>query len=226
MTTTPRPNPRPWLSPAERRRLLRPWAWAGAIALALFLVALLIDPAAHRWAPGKGIEDRSWYQFLRTFGAYYTWLAIALALVLHDLDGRRRGLPGPARPRGLGLVLAATLGGLAAEVLKVILRRERPDPEHAVWTFRSFLDGPLDSSGLGLPSSHTAVAFAGACFLAALLPWARWLVLGLAVGCAATRVLADAHWVSDTVLGAFAGWASARLVFRWLHPPSGTAWLP
>jgi membrane-associated phospholipid phosphatase len=51
------------------------------------------------------------------------------------------------------------------------------------------------------------VAFGGAAVLAHLYPRARWLWYTLAAGCAATRVLAMGHFLSDTVVAAVCGLA-------------------
>jgi membrane-associated phospholipid phosphatase len=58
-----------------------------------------------------------------------------------------------------------------------------------------------------MPSSHTMVAFAAATALARIFPAARWIWYTLAAGCAATRVLDRAHFVSDISLGALLGWS-------------------
>ena len=50
--------------------------------------------------------------------------------------------------------------------------------------------------------------------LARLYPRARWLWYALAAGCALTRVLARAHFLSDVTLAAIIGWAVAALLWR------------
>ncbi|MGH7560630.1 MAG: phosphatase PAP2 family protein, partial [Gemmatimonadales bacterium] len=69
-------------------------------------------------------------------------------------------------------------------------------------------------SAIGLPSSHVMVAFAGAAVLARLFPGAAPVGYLLAAGCALTRVLARAHFLSDVVVGAVAGWAVGALIWR------------
>ena len=68
--------------------------------------------------------------------------------------------------------------------------------------------------GLGMPSSHVLVAFAGAAALARLFPRATLLWYLLAIGCAATRVLALGHFLSDVVAAAVLGWFVAELLWR------------
>jgi membrane-associated phospholipid phosphatase len=42
-----------------------------------------------------------------------------------------------------------------------------------------------------------------------IFPRLRWMFYALAWGCAATRVLAQAHFLSDVTFGAVLGWAVA-----------------
>jgi membrane-associated phospholipid phosphatase len=82
--------------------------------------------------------------------------------------------------------------------------------------FRPWDERTWSGAGLAFPSSHAAVAFGGAAILARLYPRARWVGYTLAVGCAATRVLARAHFLSDVVFAAGLGWFVAwGLTRRW-----------
>lgn len=142
-------------------------------------------------------------RLLRVAGYLPTWWLGAVALVLHD-RAARPAAPAPWR-RGLLLALAPLLGGLAAEGLKLLIRRERPDAHAGAYVFRGLLDRPLDTAGLGMPSSHALVAFAGASMTAALLPRTAPVWLLWATGCAATRVLSGAHFTSDVILAGIVG---------------------
>ena len=126
------------------------------------------------------------------------------------------GLIGDATER-LAARLGPTLGGLSAEVLKLLLRRLRPDAEQFGYAFRSFADGPWSNRGMGLPSSHTLVAFAGAFALARLFPRARWVFYVLAAGCGLSRVMATAHFLSDTVVAACVAWGVVAAIRPRLH---------
>jgi membrane-associated phospholipid phosphatase len=108
-----------------------------------------------------------------------------------------------------------------AELLKLAIRRLRPSPDVFEYLFRSYSDGPLSNRGMGLPSSHVLVAFSGAAVMAKLFPQARWLWYLLAAGCAATRVLALGHFLSDTVVAALLGVAVGGGLWRWLHRDGG-----
>jgi membrane-associated phospholipid phosphatase len=97
----------------------------------------------------------------------------------------------------------------------MLFRRERPGLHDGEWVFRAFTDRPFDTRDLGLPSSHVVVAFAGSAVLARLFPGAAPVVYLLAAGCGLSRVLARAHFVSDSVTGALAGWAVGAVLWKW-----------
>lgn len=188
-------------------------AWVAlAITLVAFVLASLLDQWAFQAIHDPRVYERDWGRLLRVMGFLGTWLVLAIGVRLlegHDADARPR-----ARRRAHLLFWTAALGGIGAEVLKLLLRRERPAAHDGLYGFRPFDDRTLSTSGLALPSSHTMVAFAGAAMFARLYPRARWIGYALAVGCAATRVMARAHFVSDVVLGAGAGWLVGWLVAR------------
>jgi len=120
------------------------------------------------------------------------------------------------------LTMAPLVAGLVCEVLKILLRRERPGLHDGTYFFRSFTDHPFSTGAIGLPSSHTMVAFAGAGMASYLFPrtWPAWLLL--AAGCAFTRVAAQAHFLSDVVLAAIAGLFVARLAWTRFGPDRDT----
>ena len=160
------------------------------------------------------VYDRDWGRLLRIIGFLGTWLALAVAIALQEgAEPARRVL---AKRRASLLFWSAALGGLVAEVGKLVIRRERPEPNDGVHAFRDWADRTWSSAGLAMPSSHTLVAFAGAAMLARVYPRARWVGYALAAGCGLTRVMARAHFLSDVVLAAGLGWAvAAVLVRRW-----------
>src|SRR5690606_5099200 len=111
---------------------------------------------------------------------------------------------------------------------KPIIARERPVGEEIAlrpgfYHFRGLFDGFIHpTSGLGFPSSHAAVAFAGSLMLAVFLPRARTLLIILAACCGITRMLTGAHFASDVFAGALLGWASAAMLTRFaaVHIPT------
>ena len=169
------------------------------IAVVAIACAHLLDGTAWRSARLLSVNDKDWGRLLRSMGYLPTWGVIALGFWLQQREHPRRSAYAWA------LVLGPALGGALAELLKLSIRRLRPNPDVFEYVFRPFADGPLSNRGMGMPSSHTLVAFAGAAVLARLYPRARWLWYTLAAGCAATRVLAMGHFLSDTVVAAALG---------------------
>lgn len=182
-------------------------------AATLILVASLADAWAytHLFAPGIGSHD--WGRFLRVLGFLPLWWVAGTAARLNASSA--------AGHRGALLLMAApTIAGALDEILKLLVRRERPGPNAGEYVFRSFADRPFSTRGLGMPSSHTIVAFAAATILSRLWPRARPIWYGLAAGCALTRVMSRAHFLSDVVVGALAGWAVGSLLWRAYSLPS------
>lgn len=190
-----------------------PWMRWLVVSVVAIGAAHLLDEAAWRVLRVPEVYEKDWGRLLRSMGFLPTWLALALAYWLHQRDHPLR------RDGTLLLTLGPTLGGAAAEVLKLLFRRVRPDAEQFGYAFRAFSDGPLSNRGMGLPSSHTLVAFAAAFALARLFPRARWVFYLLAAGCGLTRVMATAHFLSDVVVAACVGW----LVVALLHARLGIA---
>ncbi|HEY2065798.1 MAG TPA: phosphatase PAP2 family protein [Gemmatimonadaceae bacterium] len=195
-----------------RRTTWRLVAVGLAVIIALF-AATALDPWAYRVLVLPDVYERDWGRMLRIAGFLPTWAIVSAALLLCAPPSVARSKA--ARWRAFSPLIAATAGGLAAEVLKLLFRRERPDAHAGAYVFRSWHDHPLSTSGLALPSSHALVAFTAAAMLARMYPRARWLWFGIAAGCALTRVLARAHFLSDVTLSAIVAWPVASVIAYW-----------
>jgi membrane-associated phospholipid phosphatase len=197
-------------------------AWrALAITIVATLAAMQVDTWVYQDIHNPRVYEQDWGRLLRVMGFLGTWLALAIAIRL--VEGPDAATRPRARRRANLLFWTAALGGAGAELLKLLLRRERPAVHDGLYGFRPFDERTWSTSGLAFPSSHAMVAFAGAAMLARLYPRARWVGYTLAIGCAITRVLARAHFVSDVVLGAGLGWLVAWGVSRRWPPGSDPA---
>jgi membrane-associated phospholipid phosphatase len=78
--------------------------------------------------------------------------------------------------------------------------------------YRGLLERFRDTSGLGLPSSHAAVAFAAGFMVWFVYPRAGPVALAVAAGCGLTRMLAGAHFGTDVFVAGVVGYAIARLL--------------
>lgn len=182
----------------------------------LLIVAVVLAHLADGWAwqhlVSPGVYDRDFGRMFRVVGFLPLWLLLAIALWLVTRDTRR----------GVLLALVPTAGGLLAEVLKIVLRRERPGLHDGAYFFRPFTDQLWQTKAIGLPSSHALVAFSGAWLLCRFYPrgWPVWLLF--AVGCAVSRVQAQAHFLSDVTVAAVA----AYLLVAWMWSRWGAASAP
>ena len=184
-----------------------PLALRALMALAVTLAFLLVPAPLDHWtyvhAYRPNLFDRDWARLLRLVGWWPTWALATLALWLQ----RRRTDAALARRQATLLAASVAAGGLLCEVMKLLIRRERPDVDAGHWVFRAWSDHTFSTAGLATPSSHTMVAFGAATMAARIFPRLRWMFYALAWGCAVTRVLSHAHFLSDVTFGAVLGWA-------------------
>ncbi|MEM7623572.1 MAG: phosphatase PAP2 family protein [Planctomycetota bacterium] len=248
MSTPPLPFARHIVRPGRAMRLspLRIALLAGTAAL-----LTIFDRAIYHAVEAPGIEGEDWYQVLRQLGYMPTWIIVALLLYLVDrnappphlitgpltspVSGPRPWKPSqprrPAHHRAGLLLLSATLAGLAAETLKAVCRRYRPEAADGHYLFDPWLTAtgtdalglghmlglgiaPDVETGFGLPSGHTAVAFGACAMLGMLIPPIKVPLLLLAAGCGFSRMLAGAHYSTDVLVGAVLGIAVAGVLFK------------
>jgi len=192
-----------------------------AVGVGLMAAAHLLD----RWAfetlriDERRLARRDWAALLKAMGYAPLWLGVALLMVRDDW--RRFATERPAWlidrwSRGALLVSAVAAAGLAAEGLKLASRRLRPGDEGG-WAGYAF-DWPAgelwSSSGIGLASSHTAVAFGAALMMSKLHPRYRHMLLALAAGCGWQRVASGAHYLSDVAAAAIIAWLVVQGLWR------------
>ncbi len=165
--------------------------------------ATRLDGWTYRHFVMLDVYEHDWGRLLRIVGYLPTWIAVAAGAAA--ADRRVRTWREAAATPCAFVLYAATLAGLVAEPLKILIRRDRPDAGHGTYVFRAWSDRPLSSAGLGMPSSHAIVAFGAAAMLWRVYPRGRALWVALAIGCAATRVASQAHFLSDVVVAAMLG---------------------
>ena len=195
-------------------------AWRGMVPRVLvFLVvatvtiglALVFDGPIARVAASRPLEySFELYTMFRLAGYLPLWAVVAVAFVLVDSRHGWRA----AWFRGGLLFAAVTISGVAAEILKMLIRRERPDGDLVGHVFRPWEREVFATGGLGWPSSHTAVAFAAAWMLCRLHPRGTplWILIGVA--CGVSRLTGNAHFASDVVGGALLGYAVVALLWK------------
>lgn len=181
-------------------------------ALVLIALSMLADGWVAEHVRFGRVYETDWGRMLRNFGYLPFWLLAAIALMLHDR--RNRDWWG----RASLLAAAPTAAGIVGELLKILVRRMRPPDVGTAYAFRAYSDHPLSSRGIGFPSSHAVVAFGAAAILSRLFPRAKWVWYAAAIGCAISRLLAHAHYLSDVVAGACIGIAVGALVWHYGAP--------
>jgi membrane-associated phospholipid phosphatase len=151
------------------------------------------------------------WERVETFGNGTGIFVVLLAVWTLD-HGRRRCLP--------RLIVAAFGTGLAANVVKLLIGRVRPNAwvdqfggltnQFCEWFPLAMNRGSEQS----FPSAHTTSAVGLALGLAALYPRGRRLFLTMAFLVALQRVLFCAHYVSDCLVGAGLAWLIVSALFR------------
>ena len=197
-----------------------PWSAADALRAALLTTLVVwaasaLDRAAFHtfYAP----EARAYVVFraVKWLGTITPWLGVAAALLVVDALRVPASTQSSSRlffiaRRAVFLLGAAISAGAVAEVLKIIIRRERPIYHDGLHMLRPLTERPLHSGGLDLPSSHVGVAFGAACALAFISPPLRFPALLIASLVGVARMLEGSHSLSGVTLAAALGWACAR----------------
>lgn len=183
------------------------------LAVASIVLAHALDPLAFRYFRVEDIYGDDLGRMLRIMGYVPLWLAAGAAVILEERTPWRRM---PRSPGGL-IIAGSIVGGIAAELAKLVVRRRRPG-ELGEYVFRPFTERTFSTGGLGMPSSHALVAFGAAAVLSRLYPRARIVWWGLAWGCGLSRVADGAHFLSDVVAAAVIGWLVGALLWRWRDP--------
>jgi membrane-associated phospholipid phosphatase len=183
-----------------------------AVAAATVIASLLLDRWAYENIVYERVHEEDWGRMLRVMGFAPIWLLAGAALIANDWPRRARGAIYPALMRGWLLIASVAASGIVGELLKLVFRRERPRAHAGEYFFRPFTERPFSSGGLALPSTHAIVAFGAAVMLSRLFPRGRVIWYGLAIGCGLTRVMLQAHFVSDIALAGLVAW----VVGAWL----------
>ena len=211
------------------RRIARVWAARPglpkrvgiAAVLGAFLVvatALRLDAASQYWVATLHAGPVAFFRFATRFGKS-DWLLIpsGLAVILllfgawRRIDRRVAAAWAEIGALFAGFFVAVAGSGIAVDIIKSIIGRERPVLFGTDGPF-AFVPFSIGFETNGFPSGHATTMGAVVVFVAALSPGlaAPVAVLGLIV--AVSRVAVQAHYPSDVVAGFLFGAAYAYLV--------------
>jgi len=135
------------------------------------------------------------------------WLLLSAGLALFWAARARLSRPGPGqsrcRRRALAsafLFAAVAVSGILANLIKLAVGRLRPNLFLSDGSY-GFEPWHLDSNLRGFPSGHATTMFALAFAIALIRPGWRPPALAVAIVIAATRVVINAHYLSDVIGG-------------------------
>lgn len=185
-------------SQSQKRKVIL----VGLLIVVGMVIAICLDRRIYHHFVDYHSKNKDWEKMLRVCGYLPVWLLVGIAMMLQQrarVTGKLLRHIGTNLPAGLLLIINIVACGIVGELLKLIVRRDRPNAHDGMYVFRSFSDRTFNSGGLGFPSSHAMVAFAATWILCRLYPkaWPVWLILG--IGCGATRVISGAHFTSDVI---------------------------
>ena len=156
------------------------------------------------------------WRVLRDLGEPMTTVILFFVVCIYDQRRRWRA--------GAILASGTIAAGLLGTLVRITTGRFRPNADIALeagrkifneggnyWQlFRGFHEG----SDLSFPSGHATLAFATAAVLTYLSPRGKGLFLTIAAGTALSRVVMQAHFYSDILLGSVVGWTVGWFVTR------------
>ena len=192
-----------------------------ALWLIAFAIAFALDRPVAQWVHDQGwdrkpfgLNNKHWIVgALKAPGEYLVTIVTAVLLVCLYI-----GKQIATRWQAAGLVLGAgAISGLNG-LLKWIVGRRRPVAGIDPFNIDLFIGGIGGLTGaeknLSFPSGHAALAFACASALSRLLPGWSWLFYAVATATAVERVAENAHYFSDSVVGAAVGCLSTWTVVK------------
>jgi len=187
------------------------WWEAGAVVGAGLLTMAVVDGPVQQWWSnpdhGSPTTDDLATAF-KYFGAPVVVFPVTGGIILYGLAAKKPGV----FHSGLRIGASVVLASVATEVVKLSFGRVRPYDTDDVWDYKPFSGNATFCTG------HTALAFSFATSMSQEIhrTWATVGLYTLATGTAWSRVYGNQHWVSDVVVGAAMGIASAKLATgRW-----------
>lgn len=160
----------------------------------------------------KGMDPRmgTLFEWISTWGESTWYLVSALGLFFYFRQFRPRPL---YANRALFVFASVAVSGLATLLLKSIFGRFRPILYFTEGLYGFNFFHPSEDMN-AFPSGHAATALSLAVSLSRLFPKYRVPLLLLGLTVAASRTITTAHFLSDTLAGAWVGVVTVILLHR------------
>jgi membrane-associated phospholipid phosphatase len=196
-------------------------SWRFVVALVATAAVMALLPTVDHWAwqyvRMDGVYNRDWGRLLRVAGFAPAWILGAVAIML-SRSGRAAAIGWRnALMPGWFLLGSIAATGLIGELVKLVVRRERPGPHDGLYAYLPWT-GDWSTGAIGFPSTHAIVAFAGALALARLSPRSGPVWIAIACGCGLTRLLDGKHFASDVLAAGVLAWVIVALLDEVLRP--------
>lgn len=197
------------------------WGLAAIAALAIPPLMLFVDRPLAEAMERLPVALRDFAGDITSLGKSLGWLLLSAALAIFfawrarspDLPARRRWLM-RWRAQAASFVFAVVaLSGIATNLIKLAVGRLRPDMllQDGLYGFDPW---HMDSDFRGFPSGHATTVFALALALGWIAPRWRWPAFVFALLIAATRIVINAHFLSDVIAGGLVALVTALWLRR------------
>ena len=171
------------------------------IALDLLMACVIVVFLDNWIATSLSALRQSSIAFLCTFIPNRVQLSLFFTVAMTGLIVYRKASCNPLRAdQGMFVLGCGVVSGFAADILKIVFGRPRPDDSLFDITVRfNFFGGGngFDS----FPSSHAAIAAGVAGALSVIWPAHRTIYFTIAAAVAASRFVTGNHYLSDALLG-------------------------
>jgi membrane-associated phospholipid phosphatase len=188
----------------------------GAV-LIIVISYFFIDASAARWFHALSQETRNLFEWITKAGVSTLYLIVAFGLFIFFRWIRPKRLYADC---ALLFFSNVALSGIVVNVVKFLVGRLRPKMlfEKGLYGFDPFRVGYEFNS---FPSGHATTVFAIAVTCSIFWPKYRILFFTFAATVALSRLVLNAHYLSDVLAGACIGIATAVVMVHYIPVQSG-----
>ena len=145
------------------------------------------------------------WKFFEQFGLIYA--GVIICIFVWEYDPQRRKYI-------IVLLLSLLITGVIVWLIKHTTGRIRPGLTDGIIVFVPISKAWKMADQVCFPSGHTTCAFVVATFLTCMYPRMRWLFYSIAACAGFSRVVFQAHWLTDVYAGALLGHYGTLYIYR------------